>query len=165
MEKLWQRESQKKCVNPNDLSKLCDAIREKKKSIATLNGSFDLLHAGHMQILYEASLQADCLIVCLNTDASIQSYKGKSRPIIPLSYRMQMMSALYFVDYVTWFDEDTPMEVLKKIRPNVHVNGSEYGKNCIESDLVASMKGKVHIVELIPGLSTSRIVEKIQTCG
>ncbi len=83
-------------------------IREEGKTIATLNGSFDLLHAGHLEMIYEASCQADVLIVALNTDASIQQYKSPLRPIIPLEFRLQMVAALESVDYVTWFEETRP---------------------------------------------------------
>ena len=72
-----------------------------------------------------------------------------------------MMSAIGFVDFITWFDEDDPRETLKKIKPDVHVNGAEWGENCIESGVVKQYGGRMHIVQLKPGLSTSRIVETI----
>lgn len=137
-------------------------IRSEGKTIATLNGSFDLLHAGHLQILYEGSLTADILIVALNSDSSIRQYKGPDRPLIPLEYRLQMMAMLECVDFVTWFDEATPLSLLSLIRPDVHVNGSEYGENCIEASVVKEGGGRLHIVELVPGLSTSSIVQKIR---
>lgn len=130
--------------------------------LVTLNGSFDLLHAGHLQIIFEASQLGDLLIVALNTDASIQKYKSPKRPIVPLEYRLQMMAALEFVDYVTWFEETDPRQLLSKIKPNIHVNGAEYG-DCIEGETVRSHGGKVHLVELISGLSTSQLIRKIQT--
>lgn len=119
------------------------------------------MHAGHLQIIYEASLQADILICALNTDLSIQQYKSIKRPIIPLKYRLEMMSALYFVDYVTYFEETDPRAILSIIQPDVHVNGAEYGENCIEAEVVKSSGGKIHIVSLVQGLSTSKIIEKI----
>ncbi|QLH35343.1 MAG: adenylyltransferase/cytidyltransferase family protein [Parachlamydiaceae bacterium] len=121
------------------------------------------MHAGHLQIIYEASQQADLLIVALNTDSSIQKYKSPLRPIIPLEYRLQMMSALAFVDYVTWFEETNPCKLLEIIKPNVHVNGAEYGENCIESETVKSHGGSLHIVKLVPGLSTTQILKKMIT--
>jgi len=102
------------------------------------------------------------LIVALNSDASIRAYKSPLRPIIPLEYRLQMMAALEFVSYVTWFEETNPIALLQKIEPNVHVNGAEYGSNCIEADTVKSKGGRVHIVELVPGLSTSEIIKRIK---
>ncbi len=156
----------RKWIVPDLLSQKIEQIRREGLSIATLNGSFDLLHAGHLEIIHQASLQADILIIGLNTDASIQSYKNPLRPIIPLEYRKQMMAALEYVDYVTWFSETDPREMLKVIRPDVHVNGAEYGENCIEAEVVKEGGGRLHIVSLVPGLSTSQIVKKISyICG
>jgi rfaE bifunctional protein nucleotidyltransferase chain/domain len=164
-EKLrFQLKSQQKRLQPKQLEKKVQELKKQGNTIVTVNGSFDLLHAGHLQMLYEASLQGDILIVALNTDASIRGYKSEKRPIIELEYRLQMMSALEFVDYVTWFDELDPRNLLQKIKPHVHVNGSEYGKDCLEATTVIANGGKMHIVKLIDGLSTSKIIEKIKTC-
>lgn len=129
----------------------------------TLNGSFDLLHAGHLYQIEEAKKQGDLLLVALNSDASIAGYKGKDRPIIPLKYRMQMMMALEAVDYVTFFEEANPILLLEKIKPEVHANGMEYGENCIEAEVVKRHGGKLHLVPRIEGLSTSQIIERIKT--
>lgn len=160
--KHWQEQGQKKWVDPDQLEDLCDAVREQGKTIATVNGSFDLLHAGHLEILYQASLTADIFIVALNTDASIQQYKSPDRPIIDLENRLLMISALGFVDYVTWFSETDPKALLTKIRPNVHCNGSEYGTDCIEKETVEQHGGTLSVIDLIPGISTSQIITKIQ---
>jgi len=154
---MWRREHKKKVIEPKDLGSKIKGIRSRGQTIATLNGSFDLLHAGHLHIIFEASKQADCLIVALNSDASIKLYKSESRPLIPLEYRIEMISALEFVDYVTWFDETDPREILKIIQPDVHVNGADYKDGCIEESVVSH----VHYVDLIPGLSTSQIVDQI----
>ena len=151
-----------KTIPPADLENAVQKWRSEGKTIATLNGSFDLMHAGHLEIIYEASKQADILLVALNSDASIQKYKSPKRPIIPLEYRLRMMAALAFVDYVTWFEETDPCALLEKVRPDVHVNGAEYGHDCIEADVVKKHGGKIHIVQLVPGLSTSRIIAKIK---
>lgn len=156
---------QKKLVEPEHLEKKVAEIRARNLTIATLNGSFDLLHAGHLFILHEASKQADLLIVALNSDASIRQYKSADRPIISLSYRLEMIAALEFVDYVTWFEETDPRAVLTKIKPDVHVNGAEYGSNCIEAETVKMHGGKIHLVERIPSLATSTIIEKIKQCA
>ena len=159
--KSYQIESQNKILRKEDLLAACAELRRQKKTIATLNGSFDLMHAGHLHIIYEASMQADILVVALNSDLSIKQYKGPKRPIIPLEYRMQMMAALEFVDYVTFFEETNPLSLLSKIKPDVHVNGAEYGKDCIEREMVEKFGGKIHIVDLVDGLSTSQIIENI----
>ena len=154
---------QKKFIDPAHLEEVVSNIKKQGKKIVTLNGSFDLLHAGHLEIIYQASLQGDVLIVALNTDSSVQRYKSPDRPIIPLKYRLQMMGALEMVSFVTWFDEVDPRELLNKIRPDVHVNGGEYGFDCIEAEVVKKHGGKIYIVEKIDGLSTSEIIKKI--CG
>lgn len=151
-----------KIIEPSLLEKKLEEARKNGKTIATLNGSFDLLHAGHLYIIFEASKTADILVLALNTDASIQRYKSPSRPIIPLEYRLQAIAALSLVDYVTWFDEDDPRELLTKLRPDVHVNGAEYGENCIEAQTVRNIGGRLHLVPKIEGLSTSALVEKIK---
>jgi rfaE bifunctional protein nucleotidyltransferase chain/domain len=153
---------EKKLVEPNRLEERIGALRAHDLTIATLNGSFDLLHAGHLHIVYQAHLQADRLIVALNSDSSIQIYKSKDRPIVPLRYRLEMIAALEFVDYVTWFEEPDPRALLQKIRPDVHVNGAEYGENCIEAEVIRQHGGRLHLVERIPSLSTSNIIEKIR---
>jgi rfaE bifunctional protein nucleotidyltransferase chain/domain len=150
-----------KWIDPKNIAQKSFELKNAGKTVATLNGSFDLLHAGHLHIIYEASKQADVLIVALNSDQSIKQYKSPSRPIIPLEYRLQMMAALAFVDYVTSFDETTPVDILTKIKPHVHVNGAEYGENCIEAETVKMHGGRIHIVALVPGLSTSTIINKI----
>lgn len=158
---MWAQDYKKKTIAPEHLAEKVQELRRQGKTIATLNGSFDLMHAGHLHIIYEASKVADVLIVALNTDKSIQQYKSVNRPIIPLEYRIQMMAALEFVDFVTWFDETDPLKILSVIKPDVHVNGAEYGANCIEAETVKSNGGRIHIVELVPGLSTSQVIKKI----
>jgi len=161
MSKPWL---QKKLVEP---AKLKEKVRELKVSgltIATLNGSFDLLHAGHLYIIHQASLQADKLFLCLNSDRSIQQYKNPSRPIISLQSRLELIAALEFVDYVTWFEETDPIAILSIIKPDVHVNGAEYGADCIEAETVRAFGGRLHLVDRIPGLATSAIIQKVRSC-
>jgi D-glycero-beta-D-manno-heptose 1-phosphate adenylyltransferase len=154
---------QSKTLDPARIEEKVADLRSLNKTIATLNGSFDLLHAGHLEMIFQASKQADILIIALNTDRSIQEYKSPLRPIIPLQQRLYMMAALDMVDYVTWFDEVDPRKILSRIRPDVHVNGAEYGENCIEAEVIRAHGGKMHIVELVAGLSTSQIIKKIVT--
>lgn len=164
--KTFEQFAQKKIIHPDSLQRLVKELRDQHLTLATLNGSFDLLHAGHLEILYQASLQADRLIVALNSDRSVQSYKGPDRPIIELSHRLQMMAALGMVDFVTWFDESDPRALLLKIRPDVHVNGAEYGVDCIERDVVDCCGGRLHLVprigSLVAPLATSQIIQKIK---
>ncbi|MFA5250748.1 MAG: adenylyltransferase/cytidyltransferase family protein [Parachlamydiales bacterium] len=164
MENSWEKAAQKKIVPPEELEQKLGLCRSAGKSVASLNGSFDLLHAGHLQILYEASRQADILVVALNSDRSIQAYKSLHRPIVPLKYRLEMIAALSFVDLVTWFDETDPREILNKIRPDVHVNGAEYGSNCLEAEVLKKLGARLHLVARIPALATSALIEKIKQC-
>jgi D-glycero-beta-D-manno-heptose 1-phosphate adenylyltransferase len=157
----WKEFVQNKIIPPEKLTEKVAALRRLGKSVATLNGSFDLLHAGHMYMIYEASKVADTLIVLTNTDVSIQAYKSPKRPIIPLQYRLEMLAAIEFVDYLSWFDEVDPCRILAIIKPDVHVNGREYGENCIEAEVVKQW-GRLHLVDRIPALATSQIIEKIR---
>jgi rfaE bifunctional protein nucleotidyltransferase chain/domain len=156
---------QKKLIEPAHLERTVAQIRASGRSVVTLNGSFDLFHAGHLFIIHEAAQQGDVLIVALNSDASIQKYKNPLRPIIPLPYRLEMMAAIEWVDYVTWFEETDPRALLARIRPDVHVNGAEYGEQCIEAEVVKQNGGRLHLVRRIPGLATSTLIEKIRQCG
>lgn len=158
----WPDYSRSKIIYPEELEAKIAELRRQKKRIATLNGSFDLLHAGHLYILHEASKTADLLIIAVNSDASVKAYKSPARPIVPLRYRLEMLTAIAFVDYVTWFEETDPRALLNKIKPDVHVNGAEYGPNCIEAETVKKQGGKLHLVERIPGLATSDIIKKIE---
>lgn len=151
-----------KIVDPSSLSRLSFELKKEGLMIATLNGSFDLFHAGHLYILSEAAKQADVLIVLLNSDASIKAYKGKNRPIISLKDRLKLIAALEGVDYVSSFEETTPINVLSKIQPHVHVNGIEYGQNCVEAEVVKKHGGVVHLVRRVEGLSTSELIKKIK---
>lgn len=143
------------------LSQLATTLRAKGKRIVTINGSFDILHNGHLHILNQAHQRGDVLIVGLNSDASVRSYKGPDRPIVTERRRAEMLLALRMVDYVHIFDEPDPIAFLKELRPDVHVNGSEYGKDCIESDTVKRGGGEIHIVSRLPGLSTSSLIDAL----
>lgn len=157
----WEEWKAKKILPPDQLPRKVAALRREGKRIATLNGAFDLLHAGHLYILYEASKVADCLVVAVNSDESVRAYKGATRPLVPLVHRLAMLAALAFVDYVTWFAESDPRALLEVVRPDVHVNGAEYGASCIEAETVRKQGGVLHLVERIPGLATSELIERI----
>lgn len=158
----FEEQWKKKLIAPETLEDKVRTLRKEGKTIATLNGSFDLLHAGHLEIIHQASLQADLLLMALNSDASIKKYKSPNRPIISLDFRLQMVASLEMVDFVTWFEETDPRDLLQKIKPDVHVNGAEYGENCIEAEVVKANGGRLHIVSLVPGLSTSQIITTIK---
>lgn len=153
--------TQEKYLPPEQVSEKVASLRKDGKTIVTLNGCFDLLHVGHTKILTEAKEQGDILIVALNVDARIQESKGPMRPLTPLKHRLQMLSMFFCVDYVTWFAEKDPVCLLERIKPDVHVNGSDWGENCLEAPVVKKHGGRIHIVTLQPGQSTTNIVGKI----
>jgi D-beta-D-heptose 7-phosphate kinase/D-beta-D-heptose 1-phosphate adenosyltransferase len=144
------------------LAALAATLRAQGKRIVTTNGSFDLLHAGHLHLLSEAKQRGDVLIVGLNSDASVRGYKGPTRPIVPERQRAALLLALRPVDYVHIFDEPDPIAFLREIAPDVHVNSAEYGRDCVESGTVRQRGGELHMVERLPGLSTSHLVDALR---
>jgi len=157
----WEQYCSEKILPPDALKTLGDKLRKQGKSIATLNGAFDLLQPGHLYIIHEAALCADSLILLLNSDEAIQKAKGQERPFCPLDQRLLMVSGLKDVSFVSWFEEANPCKQLERIRPDVHINGHEYGPNCIEADVVKAGGGRIHLVDRIGGFSTSKIASKI----
>jgi D-beta-D-heptose 7-phosphate kinase/D-beta-D-heptose 1-phosphate adenosyltransferase len=149
-------------IDRGRLGALASTLRARGKRIVTLNGSFDLLHNGHLFILAEARQQGDVLIVGLNSDTSVRAYKGPSRPLVPERRRAEMLLALRVVDYVHIFDESDPIAFISAVQPAVHVNGSEYGDDCIERDAVLARGGRLHLVRRIPGLSTTGLLEAMK---
>jgi rfaE bifunctional protein nucleotidyltransferase chain/domain len=153
---------------PNFIGQKVEELKREGFKIVTLNGSFDLFHAGHLKMLTEAfDLKGDkgVVILALNSDASIKSYKSTKRPIIELEYRLKIIASSVFIDFVTWFDEDDPIRLLSIIQPDIHVNGAEYGEDCIEAQAVKNHGGRLVLVEKFDQLSTSSIIKKIQNEG
>jgi len=125
------------------------------------NGCFDLLHPGHIRVLTAARAACDRLIVGLNSDASVKRLKGPSRPLQDERARAQVLAALEAVDLVTWFDEDTPFELIAQVRPAVLVKGGDYTPDqVVGRDIVEGDGGEVLIIDLVPGASTTSLVEK-----
>lgn len=148
------------------LPELLDRIEDIRKDglkIVFTNGCFDLLHVGHISYLNEARRLGDVLIVGLNTDRSIRALKGPSRPIIPEEERSHVLAALESVNYVVLFDEDTPVNLIEKIRPDILVKGADYTREeVVGYDIVESYGGQVKLIELTGGASTSAIIERIR---
>jgi D-beta-D-heptose 7-phosphate kinase/D-beta-D-heptose 1-phosphate adenosyltransferase len=129
--------------------------------IGFTNGCFDLLHRGHVKLLAEARAACDRLVVGLNSDASTARLKGKGRPINPAEGRAEVLAALEAVDLVVVFEQDTPLELIKRVRPAVLVKGADYKReDVVGRDVVAAAGGDVILVELVPGHSTTAIVER-----
>ena len=121
--------SNNKITTLKKLIPIVQKLKKQNKKIVTYNGSFDVLHAGHIESIREAKRQGDILIILLNSDKSIKMYKGPLRPINTESDRSKIISALGDVDYVVIFDEINPKKILSEIKPDVHCNGSDWGKN------------------------------------
>ncbi len=133
--------------------------RLRNKKIVTCNGAFDILHPGHIKFLKEAKKQGEVLIVGVNSDSSVKQNKGPLRPLNNQKNRAKMLASLEFVDYVVIFDEKDPRNLISIIKPDVHVNGDEYGKDCIEAEVVRGHGGRIHLVKNYKGLSTTKIVD------
>ena len=154
--------AQLKIIDPSKWQVWAQAQRALGQSIATTNGCFDLLHKGHLHQLYEASCQADRLIVALNSDQYIQKHKGAFRPVQSLPERLIVMASLSYVDAVTWFEEATCLRFLRAIGPNVHVNGAEYGLECIEAGTLGELGARLHLVDRVGGYSTTNLVNRLR---
>lgn len=151
-----------KIVGREELAKRCEELRKAGKTIVTCNGSFDLFHYGHLCFLEEAKKQADVLIVGLNSDSSIKKYKSPDRPVITQDQRAALLSAMEIVGFVHIFDETDPIAFLEVVKPDVHVNGAEYGENCIEAPTVKKYGGRVHLMPKVAGLSTTGLIARIK---
>jgi rfaE bifunctional protein nucleotidyltransferase chain/domain len=133
---------------------------ENKKIIFT-NGCFDILHKGHVEYLAKSKDLGDILIIGLNSDKSVKKLKGESRPINNQNSRSLLLSSLLFVDAVICFDEDTPLNLIEIIKPDILVKGGDYKKeDIIGYDFVIEIGGEVKIIDLIEGYSTTNIIKK-----
>lgn len=146
-----------------ELAAALDAERAKKRTIVFTNGVFDLLHPGHVDVLLAARQHGDALIVGLNSDASVRRLKGDSRPVRNEHDRSIVVAALGMVDAVVIFEQDTPLELIRALAPDVLVKGGDYTEaTVVGADDVRARGGRVVIVPLTPGHSTTDIVEKLR---
>ena len=129
-------------------------------------GCFDLLHPGHLSLLRQARALGDALVVCVNSDESVRRRKGPGRPIVPAAGRIALLEALDPVDAVIVFDEDTPAALLETVRPDVWVKGGDYSiRDLPEEPVVRRHGGRVVIIPLLSGYSTSRLVSAARTAA
>ena len=141
-------------------------VREQGGTVVATGGCFDLLHAGHVSTLRSARTLGDCLIVCLNSDASVRRLKGPDRPLVPQADRAAVLGALACVDAVAVFDEDTPEALLDRLRPDVFAKGGDYAAEELpETALLASWGGRTVILPYIEGRSTTRLLEEMVLRG
>lgn len=136
--------------------------RLKSKTIAFTNGVFDILHEGHIAVLAKAASFADVLVVGVNSDSSVKKLKGESRPVNKESSRALLLASLIMVDAVVIFDEETPLELIKIIKPDVLVKGGDYTvETIVGAKEVMAYNGRVEVIPLEAGFSTTGIIEKI----
>ncbi|WP_018476435.1 D-glycero-beta-D-manno-heptose 1-phosphate adenylyltransferase [Pontibacter roseus] len=139
------------------------AWRAQGQKVVFTNGCFDLLHLGHVDYLEKSRQLGDKLVLGLNTDASISRIKGPNRPLQDEMSRARVMASLLFVDAVVLFDEDTPLELIKALQPDILVKGDDYSiENIVGQDVVTARGGEVRTVPLVKGYSTTNIVKKIE---
>jgi rfaE bifunctional protein nucleotidyltransferase chain/domain len=152
----------KKILGQKRLAAILARARARGKSIVFTNGCFDIIHAGHVKYLDDAKKLGDILVIGLNSDKSVKTLKGSSRPINSQDDRARVIAALEAVDFVTIFGEETPEALIKKLKPNVLVKGGDWKiKDIVGGDFVKSLGGKVARIPFLKGRSTSAIIGKI----
>jgi D-beta-D-heptose 7-phosphate kinase/D-beta-D-heptose 1-phosphate adenosyltransferase len=152
-----------KIVNRNQAAETADRWRREGKRVVFTNGCFDILHIGHMKLLRSAADQGDKLIVGVNSDASVKRLKGETRPIMPEEERAALLSNIESVDLVVLFSEDTPIELIRRIRPDILVKGGDYTPETVVGRReVESWGGRVAIVPIVKGVSTTQVIRQVQ---
>jgi len=151
-----------KIKEKKDLTKIIKNLKAKGKRIIFTNGCFDLLHVGHVRYLEEAKALGDVLVIGVNSDASVREIKGPERPILPVEERVEILSSLECVDYVTVFDEADPLLLITSLLPNVLVKGGDWTKEqIVGGEMVEKSGGEVVIIPFVQGVSTSNLIETI----
>lgn len=153
---------QEKIKRKEDLQRIIEDLKAKGKRIVFTNGCFDLLHLGHIRYLEKAKSLGDILVVGVNSDRSVQSLKGLERPILPEEERAEILSGLECVDYITLFDELTPLELISSLQPHILVKGGDWAKETtVGREVVERSGGEVVILPFVEGSSTSNLIETI----
>lgn len=155
--------SESKVIHIDNIAGVLNNRRMRGQSIVFTNGCFDLFHAGHLEILRRAAALGDVMVVGVNSDDSVMRLKGPGRPITSERNRVEIISALSFVDYVVVFEEDTPLRLIQAVRPDILVKGEDWkGKEVVGEDIVKARGGRVEFVNHVPGISTSQLIRKIR---
>ncbi|MBF0478757.1 MAG: D-glycero-beta-D-manno-heptose 1-phosphate adenylyltransferase [Candidatus Omnitrophica bacterium] len=158
-------DSSKKILSPAALKRKLNALKKSGKKIAFTNGCFDILHFGHVTYLEQTKKNNRILVIGVNSDKSVRSIKGTKRPIIAEGGRLRLLAGLECVDFVTFFDEDTPQKLIEFLKPDILIKGADWkGKPVAGSDAVIASGGKVEFVEYVDGFSTTNIIKKILDC-
>lgn len=149
-------------VTRSELKKIREELRAKGKKVVFTNGCFDIIHSGHVDYLLKAKQLGDVLIVGLNTDDSVRRIKGDKRPILNQQERAFIVSNLKPVDYVSFFEEDTPAEIIADLIPDILVKGADWSiDKIVGRDVVEANGGEVKTIEFVNDQSTSKIIQKI----
>jgi len=152
-----------KIVSREQLIQRVNTWRTERQTIVFSNGCFDIIHPGHAQYLAAAAALGSRLVLGVNTDQSVQRLKGMQRPVISENDRCLLLASFLFIDAVCLFDEDTPLELIKSIIPDILVKGKDYTVDqIVGADIVLQHGGKVETIELVEGYSTSALIEKIK---
>lgn len=152
----------KKIMDMPALDKWLAIARFQEKKLVFTNGCFDILHRGHVQYLAEAASLGDYLIIGLNTDASVKQLKGPSRPYLDQETRAMILASMGFVSAVILFDEETPYQLIRTVKPHILVKGGDYkAEDIVGYDIVTSNGGKVVTIPLVTGFSSTNIIQKI----
>ncbi|OVE73525.1 bifunctional heptose 7-phosphate kinase/heptose 1-phosphate adenyltransferase [bacterium B13(2017)] len=139
-----------------------EKVSSKPKNLVFTNGCFDILHVGHIRYIQKSNQLGQCLVIGLNSDISVKKIKGKSRPINNENDRAEVLLALSCVDHVILFDEDTPFELIKMLKPDILTKGGDYTKQDIVGyDIVTSYGGKVIVLPFEKGYSSTKIINKL----
>ncbi len=146
-------------TNLSKLKKIVNKLKQQKKKIVFTNGCFDIIHSGHIQILKKSKSFGDVLVVGLNTDSSVRRLKGSLRPINNQIDRAKILDSIKFVDYVVLFSEDTPLRVIKELKPDILVKGGDYK---LDKIVGYGIVPKVVRVKLVNGKSTTDLIKKIK---
>jgi D-beta-D-heptose 7-phosphate kinase/D-beta-D-heptose 1-phosphate adenosyltransferase len=163
---LWSRTlyGVNKIVSKNQALDMIAEWRRNGKRVVFTNGCFDILHIGHIKLLHAAADEGDKLIVGLNSDLSVKKLKGESRPIVPEAERAALLSSIKGVDLVVFFHEETPIELIRSFKPDIIVKGGDYTpEKVVGHDIVEQEGGKVVIVPLIDGVSTTKVIESLKS--
>lgn len=139
-------------------------IKKEGKTLVFTNGCFDILHIGHVRYLKESSKYGDYLMIGINSDSSVKKLKGELRPVNKENDRAELLSELGFVDFVTIFDDNTPINLIKMLEPSVYTKGADYTIETLpEAQTVLNYGGKIEFINLVEGKSTTSIIKNIQS--
>lgn len=149
-------------LDHDELARRVAERQERQERVVFTNGVFDILHVGHLRYLAEARALGEALLVAVNTDASVKTFKGDLRPIVSQDERLEMLDGLRVVDFVTLFDTRTPVPLIEYVRPALYVKGGDYSEDQLpEASIVRGYGGSVQILSLIAGRSSTNIIAKV----